>query len=262
MTATARVFCVGGVISYRARFNWINPGTYVTTMLGSPLFQILFFTYLGRYAGSQDDSFFIVGNAIQVAAMAGIYGMTMGIANERQYGTLQPLLATPANRLAIFTGRALPFIVNGLVVSAFGFGVAWLFLDFSVSEGSIPPLAVAVLITTCSCVALGMLIGSIGLRARDVFFGANLVYFLMLLVCGVNIANEDLPNWLGAIGRCMPLTHGIEAAREIANGTPLSDVSGLLATEAMIGLIYAAAAYCLFRVFEAEGRRRASLETF
>ena len=36
---------------------------YVTTMLGSPLFQILFFTYLGRYAGSQDDTFFIVGNA-------------------------------------------------------------------------------------------------------------------------------------------------------------------------------------------------------
>ena len=96
---------------------------YVATMLGSPLFQILFFTYLGRYAGSQDDAFFIVGNAIQIAAMAGIYGMTMGIANERQFGTLQPLLATPANRLAIFSGRALPFIVNGLVVSAFGFAV-------------------------------------------------------------------------------------------------------------------------------------------
>ena len=177
---------------------------YVTTMLGSPLFQILFFTYLGRYAGSQDDAFFIVGNAIQVAAMSGIYGMTMGIANERQFGTLQPLLATPANRLAIFAGRALPFVVNGLVVSAFGFAVSWLLLDFRPAEGSVPALAVAVLITTCSCVALGMLIGSIGLRARDVFFGANLVYFLMLLVCGVNVANEDLPAWLGAIGRCAP----------------------------------------------------------
>ena len=71
-----------------------------------------------------------------------------------------------------------------------------------------------------------MLIGSIGLRARDVFFGANLVYFLMLLVCGVNIANDDLPGWLAAIGRCLPLTHGIEAAREIAAGAPLGDVSG------------------------------------
>jgi ABC-2 type transport system permease protein len=188
--------------------------------------------------------------------------MTMGIANERQYGTLQPLLATPANRLAMFAGRALPFIVNGLVVSTFGFAVAWLFLDFSPAEGSIPPLAVAMLVTTCSCVALGMLIGSIGLRARDVFFGANLVYFLMLLVCGVNIANDDLPEWLGVIGRCLPLTHGIEAAREIVDGVPLADVSGLLATEALIGLAYATAAYVLFRVFEAEGRRRASLETY
>jgi len=262
VNATSRVFLVGGVISYRALFNWIDPITYATTMLGAPLFQILFFTYLGRYAGSQDDAFFIVGNAIQVSAQAGIYGMTMGIANERQYGTLQPLLATPANRLAMFSGRALPFIANGLLVSTFGFCVAWLFLDFSPAEGSLPALGVAMLITTCSCVALGMVIGSIGLRARDVFFGANFVYFVMLLVCGVNIANQDLPNWLGAIGRCLPLTHGIEAAREIVDGTPLSDVSGLLATEALIGLAYATAAYVLFRVFEAEGRRRASLETY
>ena len=111
--------------------------------------------------------------------------------------------ATPANRLAIFTGRALPFIANGLLVSAFGFAVSWLLLDFRAAEGSAPALVVAVVITTCSCVALGMLIGSIGLRARDVFFGANLVYFLMLLVCGVNVANEDGSNWLGAIGRCL-----------------------------------------------------------
>lgn len=262
MTAALRVFFVGGLISYRGLFNWISPGMYVTTMLGSPLFQILFFTYLGRFTNSGNDDFFIVGNGVQVAAMSAIYGMTMGIANERQYQTLSPILATPANRPALFLGRALPFIVNGLVVSAFGFAISWLLLDFSPDRADVPALALVVVVTTVSCTALGMLIGSIGLRARDVFFGANLVYFLMLLVCGVNIANEDLPNWLGAIGRCMPLTHGIEAAREIANGTPLSDVSGLLATEAMIGLIYAAAAYCLFRVFEAEGRRRASLETF
>lgn len=262
MTASLRLFFVGGAISYRALFNWISPLMYVTTMLGSPLFQILFFTYLGRYAGSQDDAFFVVGNAIQVAAMAGIYGMTMGIANERQFGTLQPLLATPANRLAIFTGRALPFVLNGLVVSAFGFAVSYVLLDFRPAAGAVPALGVAVLVTTCSCVALGLLIGSIGLRARDVFFGANLVYFLMLLVCGVNVANQDLPDWLGAIGQALPLTHGIEAARELAAGASLTDVSDLLAVEALIGLVYATVAFGLFRLFEAEGRRRGSLETF
>lgn len=262
MTSALRVFFVGGTISYRALFNWIRPGMYVTTMLGSPLFQILFFTYLGRYTRNEDDTFFIVGNAVQVAAMSSIYGMVMGIANERQFGTLSPLLATPANRLALFLGRALPFIANGLVVSAFGFGVSWALLDFSLDSSDVPALALIVLVTTVSCTALGMLIGSIGLRARDVFFAANLVYFLMLLFCGVNVAVDDLPGWMEAVGRALPLTHGIEAAREVANGAPLGGVGGLVATEALIGLAYAAAAYVLFRLFELEGRRRASLETF
>lgn len=84
----------------------------------------------------------------------------------------------------------------------------------------------------------------------------------MLLVSGVNVANEDLPGWLAAIGRGLPLTHGIEAAREIASGSSLGDVAGLLWTEALIGVVYATAAYVLFRVFESEGRRRASLETY
>lgn len=262
MTASLRVFWVGGRISYRALFNWISPGMYVTTMLGSPLFQILFFTYLGRFAGAEDDLFFVVGNAVQVSAMSGIYGMTMGIANERQFGTLSSLLATPASRLAIFSGRALPFIANGLVVSAFGFFVGWAFLGVSVAAGSIAALTVVVAVTAASCTGLGMLIGSIGLRARDVFFASNLVYFLMLLVCGVNVPVDALPGWLEAIGSALPLTHGIEAAREVAAGVALGDVAGLVATEAAIGAAYALAGYVLFRLFELEGRRHASLETY
>jgi ABC-2 type transport system permease protein len=259
---TARIFFLGGLFSYRALFNWISPLLYVTTMLGSPLFQIFFFAYLGRFSELRDDEFFVVGNAVQVSAMAGIYGMTMTIANERQFGTLSPLLATPANRVALFLGRALPVIVNGLVVSAFGFAVGLAFLDFDVAAEDAGALVVVVVITVASCTALGMLLGSVGLRARDVFFLSNLVYFLMLLVCGVNIPVDELPGWLEAISRAIPLTHGIEAAREVAAGASLSDVSDLVLTEVAIGVLYTAAAFGLFRLFEFEGRRRASLETF
>jgi ABC-2 type transport system permease protein len=262
VTAAVRVFFVGGLISYRGLFNWIRPGLYVTTMLGSPLFQILFFTYLGRFTRNGSDDFFIVGNSVQVASMSAIYGMTMGIANERQYQTLLPILATPASRPALFLGRALPFVANGLFVSAFGFAISRLLLDFSPPASAVPPLAFVVVVTTVSCTALGMLIGSIGLRARDVFFGANLVYFLLLLVAGVNVDVDALPGWLEAIGRAVPLTHGIEAARAIVAGDSLGDVAGLVATEALIGAAYVIAAYVLFRYFEREGRAHGSLETF
>lgn len=257
-----RLFFLGGLFSYRALFNWISPVMYVTTMLGSPLFQILFFAYLGRFSGLQDDTFFVVGNAVQVSAMAGIYGMTMTIANERQFGTLSPLLATPAPRLPLFLGRALPVIFNGLVVSAFGFGVGILLLDFELTLAQLPALVAVVAGTVASCTALGMLLGSLGLRARDVFFVSNLVYFLMLLVSGVNIPVDELPGWLEAIGRAVPLTHGIEAARGVARGASFGEVAPLVWRELAIGAAFAAGAFALFRLFEVEGRRRGSLETF
>jgi ABC-2 type transport system permease protein len=42
------VFLVGGNLAYRGLFNWIHPAIYVPTMLGAPLFQLIFFTKLGR----------------------------------------------------------------------------------------------------------------------------------------------------------------------------------------------------------------------
>ena len=183
-------------------------------MLGSPLFQILFFTYLGRYAaGSEDDEFFIVGNAIQVAAMAGIYGMTMGIANERQYGTLQPLLldaGEPARDLRQARAAVRPQRAPRLRVRLRGL----------VAPARLPPAGDSVPahagrgagddVLLCRWHA-GQL--HIGLRPRPSSPSANLVYFLMLLVCGVNVPVDELPGWLEAVGNCLPLTHGIERAR-------------------------------------------------
>lgn len=260
MTHSFRIFLVGGLMSYRALFNWAAPAIYIPTMLGSPLFQILFFTYVGRYAQLQDDAFFVVGNAVQVSAMAGIYGMAMAIGGERWQGTLSPLLASPANRLALFLGRMIPQLLNGLLVAAWGFLVGWLLTDFDPPLSSLPALALIVVVSALACVAFGACYGAIGLRARDVFVGANILYFLMLLFCGVNIPLDELPGWLAGIGRCLPLTHGIEAAREVAGGAALGDVWDLVATEALIGAAYAAVGFVLFRFFEAEGRRRATLD--
>ncbi|HEY6030991.1 MAG TPA: ABC transporter permease, partial [Gaiellaceae bacterium] len=250
MSGFFRVFFIGGVIAYRGLFNWIRPAIYIPTMLGGPLFQMIFFTKLGQFAQAEDTAFYVVGNAVQVCAMSSIYGMTMAIANERNFRTLAPLLASPANRAAVFLGRGVPVLANGLVVSVFGFAVGIAFLGFRPAAHSLPALAAVVVVTAASCTAFGMLLGSIGLRAKDFWFAANMSYFLMLLFCGVNIPLSTLPGWMSAISRCLPLTHGIEAARRVAAGATLADVSHLVATELLVGACYAAAAFLLFRVLE------------
>ena len=262
MRTWLRIFFVGGVIAFRGLFNWIRPAMYIPTMLGSPLFQLIFFTKLGQYAHAQSRDFYIVGNSVQVCAMSSVYGMTMAISNERQMQTLGPLLASPANRAAIFLGRGVPVLANGLIVSAFTFAVGALLLGFHPGAAAIPALVLIVVVTVASCTCFGMLLGSVGLRAKDVFFAANLAYFLMLLFCGVNIPLSVLPGWMSFVGRCLPLTHGIAAAREVAAGASLTHVSGLVATEAGIAVAYAAVGFFLFRFFERESRRAAVLDAY
>ena len=256
-----RVFFIGGYLAYRALFNWIHWSMYVPTMLGGPLFQILFFAYIGRYAKLRSDEFFVVGNAVAISSLGGIFGMAMTIGGERWTQTLSSILVTPANRLALFLGRALPNLANGVIVSTVGFVVGWLLLDFSLKPTEIPAIALVVIVTSFACTAFGTMIGAFGLRGRDIFFFANLMIFVFLLFCGVNVPVDSLPGWMQAIGRVLPLTHGIDAARQIAQGGSLRDVSGLIGTEAGIGVCYAALAYGLLRYFEIDGRRRATLET-
>jgi len=258
----ARIFVVGGVLSYRALFNWMQPVVYVPTMLGGPFFQILFFAYIGRASGVESDAFFVVGNAVQVSAMAGIFGVAMTIGGERWTQTLSLVLVSPANRFALFLGRALPLIVNGFVLSSFGFVVGLALLDFELEASVLPALAACVLVTTASCTAFGFIIGSIGLYAREIFVAANLAYIGLLLFCGVNVPLDELPAWMRAISEVLPLTHGIQAARLVADGATLASVDGLILREVLVGVGYATAAYVLFRAFEAAGRRAASFDNY
>jgi ABC-2 type transport system permease protein len=137
-----------------------------------------------------------------------------------------------------------------------------LLLDFHPPASGIPSLALLTLVSVISCTAFGLTLGSIGMRARDVFMTANVAYYLMWLLCGVNIPLDSLPGWLAQIGRLMPLTHGIAAAREVAAGATLGSVGGLVWTEVGVAAAWGVIAFTLMRWFEFVGRRRASLETY
>lgn len=186
--------------------------------------------------------------------------MVMALANEREFGTLAAVLATPANRFALFCGRALPIIAHGLFVSAFGFVAGFVLLGIRMPLQAVPTVAGAVALSTVSCAMFGFALGSVSMRIRDIWVGSNLAYLLMLLLCGINVPPSALPTWLADVGRLMPLTHGVQAARELAGGASLGDVAGLLGHEAVIGLSYAVLGYGLLRLFEMESRRHASLD--
>ncbi len=263
MLASLRIFISGAWLSFVGLFHWTSPVNYVASKIVMPVNSILFFTLLGTSAtGVNSSDFYVIGNAMQVAAVNGIYGVTMCVGRERNEGTLIYVLGTPANRFVIFVGRALFNIIDGIFTVVLGFLWGVLLLGLDLSSANLPGLGLAILVTTASTCGMGLLLGSIALVALNVMFINNTVYFLLLLFSGANLPLQSLPAWMQTLSNALPLTRGIAAARLLVRGARFDEVAPLLLGELVIGLVYALIGFSLFSWFEFQAKRRGTLEAF
>jgi ABC-2 type transport system permease protein len=260
MIGSLRVMLVGGLISFRALFNWLNPWIYVPSLLVAPIVQILLFVYMGRSAGVGSDAFYVIGNAVQYSAIPCLFAMANTVAGERWTQTLGIVLVTPARRLPLFLGRSLPVVVNGFIVSMFSLVVGSLLLSVDIPASAWLPLALVVAVAAGSCTGMGLANAALGLRVRETAVMSNVLFGVLLIFSGANIPLSAMPGWMAAVGSWLPLSHSIQAARRLAAGAGLGDVSGLLLHEVGLGLLYGAIGLVALRLLEAEGRRRATLE--
>ena len=255
-----RIFFIGGLMSYRAMFGWMNPWIFVPALLVSPVCQILLFAYIGRSAGVGDDEFYVIGNALNYAAIPCLFAMSMTIAGERFSQTLGLVIATPARRVPLFLGRALPVIANGWGVAMFGVVVGSLLLDTDIPGSAWPPIALVVAVGSLSSTGLGLVMGAINLVYREGATLGNVLFLVLLIFTGTNVALDDLPGWMAAVGRWLPLTHAIEATRMLGDGATWGAVRGLVGTELLIGLAYVVVGLSSIRVLERLSRSGATLD--
>jgi ABC-2 type transport system permease protein len=261
LVSNVRLFFEGALLSYIALFRWLSPMTYLASKVVMPLSSMLFFVFLGMYAtGSNDASFYVIGNAVQMAAVSGIFGVTMSISGDRWDGTLAYLFGAPANRLVIFVGRAAIHVVDGMLGVLLGFfwGVVLLGLDLSNTDPG--ALALTILVTTFSTSGLGLMLGSLSLITRNVMFVNNTVFFSLLVFSGANLDLAKMPAWMQAISQALPLTRGIASARQIIADGDLTQVAPLLNVEFLLGMLYVLIGFSMFRWFEYQAKVRGTLE--
>jgi len=261
LVSNVRLFLEGALLSYIALFRWLSPMTYLASKVVMPLSSMLFFVFLGMYAtGSSDASFYVIGNAVQMAAVSGIFGVTMSISGDRWDGTLAYLFGTPANRLVIFVGRAVIHVVDGMLGVLLGFFWGVVLLGLDLSQTNPGALALTILVTTFSTSGLGLMLGSLSLITRNVMFVNNTVFFSLLVFSGANLDLTKMPAWMQAISQALPLTRGIASARQIIAGGDLAQVAPLLNVEFLLGMLYILIGFSMFRWFEYQAKVRGTLE--
>jgi ABC-2 type transport system permease protein len=263
VAAEAAVFARSTYLQYVALFQWATVRGYVAYKVLLPVTQILFFVELGIYAtGRQNALYFALGNALQLTANAGIFGVIATVANERQFGTLPILLGSPANRLVTFLSRAIVNVIDGIATVVIGLLVAVILFGLDLQHANLPLLGLCVLVLSGTTAGLGLMFGSIGLVMRDAIIIANVVYYILLVVCGINFPVSSLPGPLQLVSYALPLTRGVQAAREAAAGASLQHVAGLLSGEVLVGLVWAFGGYVLFRLLEGYARRGGLQEAY
>ena len=255
-----RVLTIGGYLSYRALFNWVNPYFFLIATLIPAVTKLFFFVYLGRAAGVADDTYYVVGNALVAAASPGLFGMSQAIAGERYTQTLSLLVASPASRAAVFLGRALPATATGIVVSIWTFVIASLIFGITVPSSALAPLVLTIAVTALACVGLGLFNAALGLRWRETGVLGNVFLFVLLLFAGVNVPLDRLPGWMSTLAQGLPVTHGANAARQVVAGASFTHVVPLIAAEALVGAVYIVIGLSAIRLFEVQARRGAALD--
>ena len=244
-------------LSYRALFTWLNPWGYVSSRIVMPVMLTLLFGALGRFTGT-GTSRPAIGGPLLAVALAGLYGMTLAVANERNFGTLEIRAATPESFLEGLVGKAIPHVLDGLLNGLLTMVVAAVVLGVHVPAAAVGPLVAAGLAVAFSSASLGVLAAAFSVRTRDTFTAPNVFELVLTLLGGVFIAPARLPLHLGAASAVLPLRHGVQAALAALAGHGMAWQS--LATELAVGFGWGLAGYAFLRWMLFDARRRATLQ--
>src|SRR5208283_5116324 len=170
--------------------------------------------------------------------------------SEKQQGTMEHLLVSPANRFALYFGRGLIPILISLATVAVGLTYAALIYGVSIPLAVFPTLIVSIVLTAFAMVGFGLLLGGVALYLRTSIILGNIFLFVGLLLSGVNFPLSSLPAPLQWIGYALPLTWGLASVRAAIAADSFSTITVLWAAVALCAAVAYTAAILLWDVFE------------
>ncbi|MGR9106250.1 MAG: ABC transporter permease [Gammaproteobacteria bacterium] len=138
----------------------------------------------------------------------------LAMTREKERGTFEILLATPATPLEVMTGKIVPYILIGLIqVTLVLMAARWIFGVPML--GSLTLLYAVVLMFICANLTLGITFSSI---VQNQLQAMQLTFFFFLpsiLLSGFMFPFRGMPEWAQAVGNVLPLTHFLQLVRGI-----------------------------------------------
>jgi ABC-2 type transport system permease protein len=223
--------------------------------------QVSFFALIGKLLQSDAQTeFFLVGNAVAVAAFGAMFAMNM-TANERGNGTLSLLLASPSKPVVVFASRGVYVMADGVFSALLGLFILGPAFGLHFPFPRVLAVIPLTLLVGISAYCFSTTLAGVIIRYREgtgLIVNASIVTLLTL--CGVNVPVSFYPTWLEWISRCLPITNGLEAIRGVINGSAWSTIAAHAGAEVLVGSAWLTLALTTFGIFMRAGQRDGSLE--
>ena len=182
-----------------------------------------------------------------ILTMTMVMMTALAMTRERERGTMENLLATPARPFEAMVGKIAPYILIGYVQVAVILVAARVLFDVPM-VGSLWTLSLALVLFIAANLAVGFTFSTI---ARNQLQAMQLTFFFFLpsmLLTGFMFPFRGMPEWAQAVGSVLPLTHFLRIVRGILlKGNGLVDIAPHLWPIALFMVVAGAVALKRYR---------------
>lgn len=217
-----------------------NASTYTLDLVG--------FTLIGQLLYSLFSMMLLAGSAFD---------------RERQQGTLEALLLSPADRLAILLGGALASAVN-YIWMLMGVLFSWIaLLHVNIVINDFLALFTSIILSCLSIVALGMCLEAFFIHSRRGIMYGTMLQEPIMFFSGLVFPLQAMPKSLLVFSYLIPLTFGLISVRlTLLGGATIFDVAVPLTILAFMSIILFVFSMWLIGYAERHAKAKATLTQF
>lgn len=191
--------------------------------------------------------YIVPGIAAMILLIITTVVMAMGLAREREMGTLEQVLVTPLSPRVLMLGKLLPFVLIGLL----DFGIALVVGSYIFGmplRGSLALVFCGTLLYLLCTLGVGLFVSTIARTQQQAFMAGFLVMLPAILLSGTMTPIESMPSWMQPLTLVNPLRYFISFLRKsLLEGAGLDVLWPNLVALAALGATLFALASLRFR---------------
>jgi ABC-2 type transport system permease protein len=171
----------------------------------------------------------------------------MGLARERETGTLEQVMVTPIRPSILLAGKCLPYILFGFVDVLAILLLGNLMFDVPF-RGSFSVIALGSFLYLFSTLGLGILIASYSSSQQQAMLGAFGFMLPAMLLSGFMSPISSMPAWLRPFTMLIPMRHYVEIMRAcLLKGASIGELAVQMGALTVLGIVLLGVSIARFR---------------